>query len=77
MAQLGKNLLEMWQAWVQSLGWEDSLEKGKATHSSIWAWRISRGRKELDPTELLSLFFLCYLQRKPLSSAHILLILIF
>ena len=28
--------------WVQSLGWEDPLEKGKATHSSILAWRIPR-----------------------------------
>ena len=32
-----KNLLAMWETWVQSLGWEDSLEKGKATHSSILA----------------------------------------
>ena len=30
----------MRETWVQSLGWEDSLEKGKATHSSILAWRI-------------------------------------
>ena len=30
----------MWETWVQSLGWEDTLEKGKATHSSILAWRI-------------------------------------
>ena len=77
MTQLVKNPLEMWQAWVWSLGWENPLENGKATHSSIWAWRILWGRKELDTTELLSLFFLCYLQRNPLPSAHILLILIF
>ena len=32
----------MWETWVQSLGWEDPLEKGKATHSSILAWRIPR-----------------------------------
>ena len=38
--QLVKNLPAMWETWVQSLGWEDSLEKGKATHSSILAWRI-------------------------------------
>ena len=38
--QLVKNLPEMWETWVQSLGWEDSLEKGTATHSSILAWRI-------------------------------------
>ena len=30
----------MWETWLQSLGWEDPLEKGKATHSSILAWRI-------------------------------------
>ena len=40
MAQLVKNLPEMWETWVGSLGWEDLLEKGKATHSSIMAWRI-------------------------------------
>ena len=30
----------MWETWVRSLGWEDPLEKGKATHCSILAWRI-------------------------------------
>ena len=40
MAQLVKNLPAMWETWVGSLGWEDPLEKGKATHSSIMAWRI-------------------------------------
>ena len=35
-----KNLPAMWETWIQSLGWEDSLEKGMATHSSILAWRI-------------------------------------
>ena len=40
MAQLVKNLPTMWETWVLSLGWEDPLEKGKATHSSILAWRI-------------------------------------
>ena len=40
MAQLVKNLLAMRETWVRSLGWEDPLEKGKATHSSILAWRI-------------------------------------
>ena len=50
----------MQEAWVQSLGWEDSLEKGMATHSSILAWRIPWteepgdyspwGRKEWDMT---------------------------
>ena len=40
MAQLVKNWLAMWESRVQALGWEDSLEKGKATHSGILAWRI-------------------------------------
>ena len=37
---LPKNLPAMWDTWVQSLGWEDPLEKRKTTHSSILAWRI-------------------------------------
>ena len=37
LAQLVKNLPAMQETWVQSLGWEDPLEKGKATHSSILA----------------------------------------
>ena len=40
LAQLVKNLPAMRETGVQSLGWEDPLEKGKATHSSILAWRI-------------------------------------
>ena len=59
----------MWETWVRSLGWEDPLEKGKATYSSILAWRISMdcrvhrgGRKESDMTEGLSLpFYALYL----------------
>ena len=55
----------MWETWVQSLGWEDSLEKEMATHSSILAWRIPWTEepgglhtvhgvtKELDMTERL------------------------
>ena len=35
VAQLVKNLPAMWETWVQSLGWENPLEKGRATHSSI------------------------------------------
>ena len=35
-----KNLPAMQETWVQSLGWEDSLEKGMVTHSSILAWKI-------------------------------------
>ena len=56
MAQLVKNLPAMGETWVRSLGWEDPLEKGKATHSSILAWRIPWtyspwGCKEPDTTE--------------------------
>ena len=40
VAQLVKNPPTMLETWVPSLGWEDPLEKGKATHSSILAWRI-------------------------------------
>ena len=40
VAQMVKNLPAMWETWVRSLGWEDPLEKGMATHSSILAWRI-------------------------------------
>ena len=65
MAQTVKNLPVMWDTWVRSLGWEDSLEEGMATHSSILVWRIPKdrgglegynpwGRKELDMTERLS-----------------------
>ena len=36
-----KNQAAMQETWVQSLGWEDPLEKGMATHSSVLAWRIS------------------------------------
>ena len=40
VAQMVKNSPAKWETWVQSLGWEDPLEKGTATHSSILAWRI-------------------------------------
>ena len=40
VAQTLKNLPAMQESWVQSLGWEDPLEKGMATHSSILVWRI-------------------------------------
>ena len=61
MAQRIKCLPAMRDTWVQSLGWEDPLEKEMATHSSILAWRIpwteepdglqSMGVAELDTTE--------------------------
>ena len=62
MAPLVKNRPAMQETWVQSLGWEDPLEKWMATHSSILAWRFHGlyspwGRKESDMTEQLSLSF--------------------
>ena len=65
VTQLVKNLPAMWETWVRSLGWEDSLEEGKATHSVILAWRIpwtgqSMGCKESNMTEQL-LLSLCIL----------------
>jgi len=44
VAQMVKNLPTMWKTWVQSLGWEDPLEKGMATHFSILALRIPMDR---------------------------------
>ena len=55
VAQLVKNLPPMREIWVRSLGWEDPLEKGTATHSRILAWKIPWDHKELDTTEQLSL----------------------
>ena len=44
VAQLVKNPPAMRETWVGSLGWEDPLEKGTATHSSILAWRVCVGK---------------------------------
>ena len=55
VCQLVKNPPAMWETWVQSLQWEDPLEKGQATNSSILAWRIPWGHKESDTTEQHSL----------------------
>ena len=62
-----KNPPAVQETWVQSLGWEDPLEKGTAIHSSILAWRIPRteepgrlqsmGSLELDTTERLHFHF--------------------
>ena len=67
VAHTVKNLLIIKETWVQSLGWEDPLEKGIATHPYILAWKIpwtkepgrlqSRDGKELDTTEQLTLHF--------------------
>ena len=40
VAQMVKHLSVMWVTWIQSLGWEDPLGNGMATHSSILAWGI-------------------------------------
>ena len=40
VAQTVKNLPAIWENWVRSLAWEDTLEKGKATHSGILGWKI-------------------------------------
>ena len=60
VAQLVKNPPAMQETWIRSLGWEDPLEKGKATHSSILAWRIpctvySMGSLRVHMTERLPL----------------------
>ena len=67
MTQSVKYLPAMQETWVQSLDWEDLLEKEMATHSSILAWKIPWvrslvgyspwGRKELDTTERLHFHF--------------------
>ena len=64
VAEMVKNPPAVWETWVLSLGWEDPLEEGMATHSSILAWRIPWtgepgglrpwGHKESDMTEQLS-----------------------
>ena len=63
VAQIVKHMLAIQETWVQSLGWEDPLEKEMATHSSTLAWKIPWteehngyslwGRKEMDTTERL------------------------
>ena len=69
-----KNPPTMQETRVQSLGWEDLLEKGMATHSSIFAWRLpwikepggiqSMGHKEPDTTERLTLHYIIYLEEQ-------------
>ena len=52
VAQMIKNLSAMWETWVRSLGWEDPLEEGMETHSSILAWRIPMDREAWQDTVL-------------------------
>ena len=64
MAQTVKNPPAMCETWVQPLGWEDPLEKGKATHSSILAWRIpwtgvAKSRTRLSEFHFTSLLLDC------------------
>ena len=78
MAQMVKCVPTVRETQVQSLGWEDLLEKETATHSSILAWKIPRqkslvgystwGCKELDTTEQLhfTTCTLCHLEPQPL-----------
>ena len=64
-AQIVKNSLAVWNTWVLSLGWEDPLEEGMVTHSSVLTWRIPMdrgawqatlwGHKESDTTERLTM----------------------
>ena len=78
VAQMVKNLPAMRETWVWSLGWEDALEKGAATHSNILAWRIPwiegqvdyspLGPKESDTTERLSLHFTSHTSNNFLNS---------
>ena len=65
IAQLVKNPPAMQETLVRFLGWEDPLEKGKAPHPSILAWRIpwtvqSMGSQRVDTTEHISLHFRVY-----------------
>ena len=73
VAQLVNNPLAMWEAWVWFLGWDDPLEKGKATHSSILALEICMdcqwgGRVGHDWATFTLLFVVCWWQR---SALHI------
>ena len=57
MAQMANNLPVLWETWVRSLGQENPLEKGKATHCNILAWRIpwTENPGGLQPVESQSL----------------------
>ena len=63
MTQLVENLPAMRETWVRSLGWEDPLEKGKAAHTSVLAWRIqaiqSMGSQRAGHNWVTCTFTLC------------------
>ena len=73
---LVKNPPAIWEAWVQSLGWKDPLEKGKATHSmesSLHGLYSPWGHKESDTTKRLSLFsHLCHWEAHHCNSGELL-----
>ena len=74
MAQWVKHLPAMWETWLRSLGWEDHMEKAKATHSSILVWRNSKGVTK-SQTQLLLLLLLRRFSRvrlcaTPYTAAH-------
>ena len=76
MAQLANNLPEMCETWIQSLGWEEPLEKGRATHSSILAWTVqSMGsqRHQLSDFHFTPHYFAegLYSQSCRFSSSHV------
>ena len=52
VAQMVKHVPEMGETWVQSLGWEDPLEKGMATHSSILAWKTPQTEEPGGPQSM-------------------------
>ena len=80
VAQMVKNPPAMQETWVQSLDWEDFLEKRMSTHSSILAWRIpwtekpgglqSRGWSQSQMRLTLSFSYTCPLPLKPPSHVH-------
>ena len=55
-----KNLPAMWETQIQSLGWEDPLEKGMATHFSILTWRIPRTEEPGKLKSMVSQRVECY-----------------
>ena len=69
VAKLVKNLPAMWETWVGSLGWDDPLEEGRTTHSSVLTWRIPwtvqsmglQSQTVLNDFDFLFTFLMCQL----------------